>query len=71
MWCYQSPIGLMRIIPINGRYYVQLNGERYGSYSSPAKAADDVSCFAIGCFEWDNLAGRVNPPCGLDKWDKM
>lgn len=70
MWIYNSPIGLMMIRPKEGRYLLWIKNELCGSYSSPAKAADDVASFTTGCFEWDHLAYRIsNYPADITEWD--
>lgn len=67
MWYYQSPIGLMRIYKnANNRYTLEIAGEKYGFYSSPAKAADDVYTFCTGCHAWDS--SNCDPPTDLSDW---
>ena len=69
MWTYKSPVGIMRISRSGQKYYLEINGEYYGSYSSPKNAADDVASFVTGCYEWDSLA-EVNSdyPADLSEW---
>lgn len=69
MWYYESPIGLMKIYQNrDGRYSLQILETVYGSYDSPAAAADDVYCFATGCDEWDFLCGTIDPPTDIYEW---
>ncbi|MBS6063653.1 MAG: hypothetical protein KH972_07280 [Peptostreptococcaceae bacterium] len=71
MWCYKSPIGLMRIyLNQGGQYSLEINNIVYGEYNSAVAAADDVFIFSTGCSNWDLLVGRVNPPTDIYAWGK-
>ena len=72
MWVYHSPIGAMVISQQeNGRYYLLLNDERYGSWHSPDAAADDVYHHVTGCFDWDSMDGQVDAPADLSGWEPL
>lgn len=69
LYYYRSKIGLFRIYPRQGRYALEINGTIYGTYHSAVAAADDVYTHCTGCYEWDNLDGRVNAPSDLSEWN--
>lgn len=72
MWCYNSPIGVIKILlRFDNRYVIEINEEIYGSYPSPQSAADDVYNHATGCYEWDSLDGSIfDVPSEIDEWAK-
>lgn len=68
MYYFRGPIGLFKIKPYNGRYQLWFNGDIVGVYNSAVAAADDVYTHTTGCYEWDDLDGRVTPPSDLSEW---
>lgn len=68
MWYYTVNDKTVFIIPNNGRYIIKFDNEFCGSYHSPEAAADDVSNFIIGNYEWDKLDGTVSVPSDLSEW---
>lgn len=71
MYYFRSRVGLFRIIPANGRYYLVLNDNVLGAYNSPIAAADDVYTHTTGDWSWDRLDGLVSSPTDLSVWKEM
>lgn len=74
MYIYKSPIGLMAIKLNNstGRFELIISDICYGSYHSAVAAADDVYCHVTGCYDWDNLDGKLDQvPTDIHEWEKI
>lgn len=72
MFYYDSPIGRIVIKYINNRYYIIINSDYYGPYTSAVAAADDVYCHATGCFEWDILDCDIDDvPTDIYEWIRV
>lgn len=72
MWTYKHSGLLMKIFQKDSRYVLEISGIIFGSYSTPAKAADDVACFCTDCSEWDDLEGIITDyPSDLSEWNQI
>ena len=74
VFVYKSPIGLMKIfLDSNQRYALAIGDTVYGHYHSPVAAADDVYCFATGCYEWDKLQTKMmlDVPTDIHEWQRI
>lgn len=68
---YKSPVGIMLIRPLSGRWGLYIGENLYGSYHSPAAAADDVYTHTTGCDEWDKQDGEIDEgPTDLSDWEQ-
>ena len=70
MWYYKSRIGVLRIFRKNSSYWLAINDDECGPYSSADAAADDVYTFTTGCSDWDLLAGKCIAPTDLSDWER-
>lgn len=71
VFIYKSPIGVMKIhLDSNQRYALVIGDTVYGHFHSPESAADDVSRFVTGCYEWDQLETKMmhDVPTDLSEW---
>lgn len=69
MWVFKSPAGLFWIKPTpDGQFALGIDDEMLRLYESPIDAADDVSCCASGCYEWDQRAVN-DQPMDLCEWN--
>ncbi|MGN7471265.1 hypothetical protein [Brevibacillus sp. SAFN-007a] len=73
MFTFKSPVGLMKIYPDpHTRMFALAIGDTvYGHYPSAIAAADDVYTHSTGCFEWDELAGKVDAPTDIYEWNRV
>ena len=72
MWVYHSPIGNLYIVKLpNGRYGLKYDGTIWESCSTPEAEADNVYCHVTGCWDWDQLDGKVDGPTDLSEWERL
>lgn len=71
LWVYHSPIGDMYITPLeNGRYGLLYNGTVWESCFTPQDEANNVYMHSTGCFDWDQLDGKIlDAPTDLSEWE--
>ena len=71
MWFYRSPIGILRIVPLNSNGYFFLFGDDptpWTGHADPQVVADDVYCHSTGCPAWD--CSDITGPTDLSEWTK-
>jgi hypothetical protein len=70
-YSYKTRKGIVKIVPVNGRYNVIYDEQDLGSYHSPVAAADDVSggyTFMPSC---GTDLGELDISSDIGDWDKV
>lgn len=70
MYVYSTPIGLLKLVRIQGIYYFMFGNDdtAWTGHPDPWAVADDVYCHVTGCSVWDN--SHITGPTDLSEWER-
>ena len=65
---FKSSVGVFRIFPFRGNFWLEIDRGMYSAYISPKEAAIDVYMHTTGHNGWDKLKGIEDAPEDLSGW---
>ena len=65
---FKSSVGVFRIFPFRGNFWLEIDRGMYSAYISPEAAAIDVYMHTTGHNGWDKLKGIEDAPEDLSGW---
>ena len=70
-YTYQTKAGTFQLLEKQGRWHAMFQGESLGTYSSPQKAADDLSGGHTFMPSSGVDPGKLGIPADLPEWERI